>query len=357
MSDVLGADRSKTFGGVYHGDFHPPRAKTKGKEKDGSMLRKRTTSSSMSESPSVLGAMKHPAQWSVPPAGPSGTAGAGGAIKLRPGVKALDQLRQTLGEADFSGWMMKKGERYNTWKVRFFYLKGPHMYYLRSNTVGPLPVCYGLEKVDASPCKQETRVKGYININGYKVVADDTINPGRYGFRIFHEVNKSHAFASDEHAVVRDWMKALMKATIDRDYTRMLTHMLRTNTNPVLIILGCRTGHFVCQCPHHSTYHCASYEPCSSATFADSAGRGTTGHACRRTGRVVPPRRPCPDGRAWGWCSLPSATKSRLTSRCRNIPCARSTVARYEKRRQCCVEQFRHSHIEFSCWIWTLDMQ
>ena len=66
-------------------------------------------------------------------------------------------------------------------------------------------------------------MKVCINIYGYKVVADDTINPGRYGFRIIHEVNKPHAFASDEHAVVRDWMKALMKATIDRDYTRMLT--------------------------------------------------------------------------------------------------------------------------------------
>jgi hypothetical protein len=84
--------------------------------------------------------------------------------------------------------------------------------------------------------KQETKVKGYINIHGYKVVADDTINPGRYGFRIFHEVNKSHAFSSDEHAVVRDWMKALMKATIDRDYTRMLTPFMGLHTKRILII-------------------------------------------------------------------------------------------------------------------------
>jgi hypothetical protein len=66
-------------------------------------------------------------------------------------------------------------------------------------------------------------VKGYINIHGYKVVADDTIHPGRYGFRIIHDANKPHVFASDEHTVVREWMKALMKATIDRDYTRMST--------------------------------------------------------------------------------------------------------------------------------------
>ena len=69
-------------------------------------------------------------------------------------------------------------------------------------------------------------MKGYINIHGYKVVADDTINPGKYGFRVIHDVNKPHAFASDEHAAARDWMKALMKATIDRDYTRMLLSLM-----------------------------------------------------------------------------------------------------------------------------------
>lgn len=55
-----------------------------------------------------------------------------GAITLKPGVDVLQQLNQIVGEADHSGFMMKKGERYNTWKHRFFYLKGPHLYYLRS---------------------------------------------------------------------------------------------------------------------------------------------------------------------------------------------------------------------------------
>ena len=89
--------------------------------------------------------MRHPS--AGPAVGPSGKAGACGTIKLKPGVNALDQLRETLGEADFSGWMMKKGERYNTWKTRFFYLKGPHMYYLRSNTVSPLPSVSVLRKL------------------------------------------------------------------------------------------------------------------------------------------------------------------------------------------------------------------
>ena len=169
-------------------------------------------------------------------------------------------------------------------------------------------------------------MKGYINITGYKVVADDTINPGRYGFRIFHDVNKSHAFASDEHAVIRDWMKALMKATIGRDYTRVLT--LRLYTEMILTnYLKRRTGHFVCQCSHHSTYHCASYEPCSSTTFAHTARRGAASHACGCTDRALSSRRPCSDGCPWGRYTFPSATKSRPAFWWCNIAaCTRPTV-------------------------------
>ncbi|CAE6493649.1 unnamed protein product, partial [Rhizoctonia solani] len=46
------------------------------------------------------------------------------------GARALDQI----GEPDYSGWMRKKGDRYNSWKLRYFVLKGPHLYYLRSRT-------------------------------------------------------------------------------------------------------------------------------------------------------------------------------------------------------------------------------
>ena len=66
---------------------------------------------------------------------------------------------------------------------------------------------------------QETKIKGYLNIVGYKVLADENVDPGRYGFRIVHDTEKAHYFSSDEQLVVREWMKALMKATITRDYT------------------------------------------------------------------------------------------------------------------------------------------
>lgn len=48
---------------------------------------------------------------------------------LKPGQSVLEQI----GEPDYTGWMRKKGEHYNTWKLRYFVLKGSHLYYLRSD--------------------------------------------------------------------------------------------------------------------------------------------------------------------------------------------------------------------------------
>lgn len=66
---------------------------------------------------------------------------------------------------------------------------------------------------------QETRIKGYIHIVGYKVTVDENVDPGRYGFRIDHDSDKTHFFSSEEKTAIREWMKAIMKATIGRDYT------------------------------------------------------------------------------------------------------------------------------------------
>lgn len=68
-------------------------------------------------------------------------------------------------------------------------------------------------------CLQETRIKGYIHIIGYKVTVDENVDPGRYGFRIDHDSDKTHFFSSEEKTIIREWMKAIMKATIGRDYT------------------------------------------------------------------------------------------------------------------------------------------
>lgn len=56
-------------------------------------------------------------------------------------------------------------------------------------------------------------------MKGYKVIADENTNPGKYGFKILHEHEKPHYFSSDDPVVVREWMKSLMKATIGRDHS------------------------------------------------------------------------------------------------------------------------------------------
>lgn len=49
---------------------------------------------------------------------------------VKPGQSILDQI----GEPDHVGWMRKRGDRYNSWKNRYFVLKGPHMYCLKSDS-------------------------------------------------------------------------------------------------------------------------------------------------------------------------------------------------------------------------------
>jgi len=49
---------------------------------------------------------------------------------VKPGQSILDQI----GEPDHVGWMRKRGDRYNSWKSRYFVLKGPHMYCLKSDS-------------------------------------------------------------------------------------------------------------------------------------------------------------------------------------------------------------------------------
>lgn len=170
--------------------------KEKTKEKDTAVLRKRTVSTA-----------------EVPKIDVAAMASAAGAPKLKPGQSILEQI----GTPDYEGWMRKKGDRYNAWKTRYFVLKGPHLYCLRNKS------------------KSESKIKGYINIVGYRVVADETIDPGRYGFRIVHDTDKTHYFSSEEKPVVREWMKALMKATITRDYSDIVVSSCNIPTIPLTV--------------------------------------------------------------------------------------------------------------------------
>jgi len=133
--------------------------------------------------------------------------------KVHGGKGFWDQI----GRVDHQGWLRKKGERYSTWTPRYLVLKGSDLYYLRSDS------------------KTETKIKGYIDIKGYKVLADENVNPGRYGFRIIHDVEKAHYFSSEESFVVREWMKALMKATIGRDYSKPVVSSVNIPTIPLTV--------------------------------------------------------------------------------------------------------------------------
>ncbi|KAG6864282.1 hypothetical protein C0991_010835 [Blastosporella zonata] len=171
---------------------NPPTPKSPHKERDPGLLRKRTSSA---------------------PAPATEATRLAAVTGLKQGQSILEQI----GESDFKGWMRKKGDRYSTWKLRYFVLKGPHLYCLRSN----------------SPA--ETKIKGYVNIVGYKVTVDENVNPGRYGFRIEHEHDKTHYFSSDEKGAIRDWMKAIMKATIGRDYSKPVISSCNIPTIPLMV--------------------------------------------------------------------------------------------------------------------------
>ena len=192
-----------------------PVASLKEKEtRDPSLLRKRTSSAPPVPSP-------QPKDGHVN--------GNGASMPLTEGKSILDQI----GEPDHSGWMRKKGERYNSWKLRYFVLKGDHMYWLKSNhkTVSWVSFLF-MGRLCVLIVTQETKVKGFINIVGYKVTYDENVDPGRYGFRIEHDQDKTHYFSSDEKGIVRDWMKAIMKATISRDYTStQVIHIILLFTN------------------------------------------------------------------------------------------------------------------------------
>ena len=58
----------------------------------------------------------------------------GGLGFIKQGAKQGANIVDRIGEPDHTGWMRKRsGDRYNSWKRRYFILKGPHLYFLRSD--------------------------------------------------------------------------------------------------------------------------------------------------------------------------------------------------------------------------------
>lgn len=62
-------------------------------------------------------------------------------------------------------------------------------------------------------------MKGIINLRGYRIVPDETIQPGKYSFKAQHEEERTFYFYTDVDTSMRAWISSLMKATISRDFT------------------------------------------------------------------------------------------------------------------------------------------
>lgn len=148
-------------------------------------------------------------------------------IAVSTGGAALKQI----GTPDHAGYLKKKGERYGGWKSRYVVLKGSTLYILKSEHADSLK-----DRIDL--------------VHTHRIMADENANPGSYGFRLAASAGaggagggagaggagggaKSHSFSSSEQTVVRGWMKALLKATIARDYTKPITSSCNIPTIPL----------------------------------------------------------------------------------------------------------------------------
>lgn len=61
-------------------------------------------------------------------------------------------------------------------------------------------------------------MKGIVNLKGYRIEVDSSIQVGKFCFKAHHEKERTFYFYTDQEKYMKDWVKALMKATIERDY-------------------------------------------------------------------------------------------------------------------------------------------
>jgi hypothetical protein len=61
-------------------------------------------------------------------------------------------------------------------------------------------------------------MKGIINLRGYRIIPDETIQPGKYSFKAQHEEERTFYFYTELDTSMKAWISNLMKATISRDF-------------------------------------------------------------------------------------------------------------------------------------------
>lgn len=136
------------------------------------------------------------------------------------GIRSITP-NEALKDADYSGWMFKKGNlSIGSWKHRFFTLHGTRLSYFATS--------------------KDSKEKGLIDITSHKVLpateTEDKLSAvyaatagyGRYCFKVVPPApgsrtgltftqQKVHYFAVETKEEMRAWMSALMKATIELD--------------------------------------------------------------------------------------------------------------------------------------------
>lgn len=99
---------------------------------------------------------------------------------------------------EHEGWLHKQSDKYKTWNKRWFVLKGSNLFYFKS--------------------PKDVRMKGIINLRGYRIIVDDSIHAGKYCFKAQHDRERVFYFYTDTEESMRTWLKMLMKTTIARDF-------------------------------------------------------------------------------------------------------------------------------------------
>ncbi|KAI8994983.1 hypothetical protein BDB01DRAFT_774918 [Pilobolus umbonatus] len=119
--------------------------------------------------------------------------------------------------SDMDGWLYKQGDKYRTWNKRWFVLKSNNLFYFKS--------------------PKAVRMKGIINLKGYRIELDESIHLGKYCFKAHHERERTFYFYTEQEKDMKDWIKALMKATIARDFN---TPVMSSNNIPTVSLEAAR---------------------------------------------------------------------------------------------------------------------
>ncbi|KAL0076916.1 hypothetical protein J3Q64DRAFT_1825334 [Phycomyces blakesleeanus] len=135
------------------------------------------------------------------------------ALSVDPLVAGRPSLDGNSKVPEHEGWLYKQSDRYRTWNKRWFVLKGANLFYFK----GP----------------KDVRMKGIINLRGYRIIVDATIHAGKYSFKAQHERERTFFFYTDAKDSMRAWIQMLMKATITRDLSAPVMSSNHVSTIPL----------------------------------------------------------------------------------------------------------------------------